>query len=962
MEFGYLFTIKTRELQSRTVKNSYNKVYKKMKKLIKKIIPYTLLLIVLVGIFGVPYQAKAAETDPGKCTTTDKTDRKIVPNDAKTRGECTALNTSAIRAEFKPDDGSGTITPGLPCTGTTATKPPTNTPIGCDPTAKPPDTPPESSTNSAFEKTLTHDCGVTSGAKVMGCVLVVLYYTYFQIPAFILMLSAGFFNSMVSISLDSTLTSSSKFIPEAWVVIRDLSNIFFILVLLYISIQTILGIGGHDGPKKMIAQVILMALLINFSMFFTKIVIDSANILALVFFEKVNVESKVAGESKPRDYDPSRPGEKDISGGIAQAFNPTKLVDKPFLDKTKIQKTFAGTVVSETVPFSIKLGMIVVSGTIMLFAAYTFFIAGISFLGRLIELWILIIFSPFAFMSSIIPILSHIEGIGWESWLKKLLSTSFMAPIFMFFIYLIFKLIKTNIFESFVSGEGFMANFLGILLPALILLALLLKATEFAKKGGGKFGEMALGAVKMAGGLALGAATGGAALLGTGLIGGAANSFMSSGLGAKLRNREKEGGIGGFASRMALRTANYGTKASFDVRKVAGVGALAKMGGVNLEAAKGIGLGTREGGYMQRRADKEKKRQERANELKVREDDPLKQASNAVEASHQDLLAKDGNAHHIELLDNRIKTLGDRSSTASRDSKLASSRAKGEEGGAINSATGNTFAKDADLAKNALSDAQGERTAIKNASMFRQSNGKIIDHRGATTDTNLSEDALKGIENAQRSSKYAADQAIIDALHAFALNPADPEIPALNAARDEAINGLAITTAARDTAYAARDVTLIDNLASAATAAAANPADAKLAAAVEAATEAVNAVNANVAATTATANASAANLSHMAAANQHNANLNTAAVSATSALRKIEKGLSGRSINNLEDTDMPHAHAAVEKEDKSRQRAEAGRLARKTFWGNVNKAAAHKITMNAKLDSGTGGKGGGGHS
>lgn len=53
---------------------------------------------------------------------------------------------------------------------------------------------------------------------------------------------------------------------------------------------------------------------------------------------------------------------------------------------------------------------------------------------------------------------------------------------------------------------------LGILLPAMFILVLLLKATEYAKKGSGKFGEMVVAGVKAVGGLAVAGAAGGVAL------------------------------------------------------------------------------------------------------------------------------------------------------------------------------------------------------------------------------------------------------------------------------------------------------------------------------------------------------------------------------------------------------------------------------------------------------------------
>ena len=185
-------------------------------------------------------------------------------------------------------------------------------------------------------------------------------------------------------------------------------------------------------------------------------------------------------------------------------------------------------------------------------------------------------------MYSVIPKLSNIEHIGWESLLKKLMSTAFMAPIFMFFVFLIFKLIQTPVIRELTYTEAEQDTFqvmLLMIIQALIILALLRKATEYAKKGGGGFAEVVLKGTKIIGGLAIGAATGGAAL---GLSGGVGALASRAGSSKTLQEAKTATGIKGFAARAALRTVDYGAKASFDVRNIPGVGALAKTGGVTL--------------------------------------------------------------------------------------------------------------------------------------------------------------------------------------------------------------------------------------------------------------------------------------------------------------------------------------------------------------------------------------------
>lgn len=530
----------------------------------KKYVPHILILIILVGLFSPMAQVNAEIIAPtingggASNTTPDQT----AP--ASTGGiTAPAMTYEQTPATADTTAGSGIVAPTING-GSTATAPP----------------------KSAFEQQFdTATVCYTGGLSfdVGGCLVVVSYYLFYVVPSWLLTLSARFFNILVGITLYSTLYTKSTFIPTAWAIVRDLSNIFFILILLYIAIKTILGLGGSE-VKKMIAHVIIMALLINFSMFFTQVIIDSSNILALIFYNKLQVQTPETAVA----------GVKDLSGAMVATFNPTsQLTMENFFNAAKTPpvgglgpnqkgtcyygfitkfglyteaeckalplgpwnwKTVEinpATGLMTTVPSGIMLGLILVTGAIMLFAAYCFFMTGISFVGRLIELWILIIFSPFAFMSWTVPKFAGVQYLGWNAWFERLIATSFMAPIFMFFMYLIFMLIHANLFGSLISGKGTTEIMLGILIPAIIILVMLKKATEFAKKGGGEFGAMALKGATMVGGLALGAATGGAAMLATSTIGAAAMKTANNDDLKKAASGDKE-----HFARMAQTTGN----------------------------------------------------------------------------------------------------------------------------------------------------------------------------------------------------------------------------------------------------------------------------------------------------------------------------------------------------------------------------------------------------------------------
>ena len=71
-------------------------------------------------------------------------------------------------------------------------------------------------------------------------------------------------------------------IIEAWVIVRDFCNMFFILVLLLIAFASILQYENYS-IKRLLPKLILMAVLINFSRMICGIIIDAAQIVMLTF-------------------------------------------------------------------------------------------------------------------------------------------------------------------------------------------------------------------------------------------------------------------------------------------------------------------------------------------------------------------------------------------------------------------------------------------------------------------------------------------------------------------------------------------------------------------------------------------------------------------------------------------------------------------------------------------------------
>ncbi|MEI8130338.1 MAG: hypothetical protein WCG55_02420 [bacterium] len=439
-----------------------------------------------------------------------------------------------------------------------------NTPAGAAPSVK-----------NEYDITSNFKCGVgASGdnSSLAGCLEWVLYFIPFKVGGWLMMFSAMAFDSLASLTLSSSLYSSSSFIADGWRVTRDFGNIFFILVLLLAALSLVLDIEiGHANPKKMIASVIFIALIVNFSFFITEAVIDTSNALALVFYNQITITNKNGpitpnAANIPTGVVPP----KDISAALVTAFQPQQLNDEDFwknLEKpTRSNNThvmagcitgaIAGTVVpvignaigctvggilgyfitttgsENQVPDSVLISILILAGAMFCVVAYSFFIAAISFLGRLIGLWIAIIFAPFAFVSYIMPSAQHIEGFGWSDWWKSLFTLAFSGPIYFFFLYLIALMTRSSFAASTLmataSDRATFATLAIMFLSFMFFIVMLLKATTYVKKASGEIGSMVFKGAAMLGGTALGAISG----MGAGLL--------SRTLGAYAKSRDTE--------------------------------------------------------------------------------------------------------------------------------------------------------------------------------------------------------------------------------------------------------------------------------------------------------------------------------------------------------------------------------------------------------------------------------------
>ena len=362
----------------------------------------------------------------------------------------------------------------------------------------------------------------------------------------------------------------------AWRTIRDLANMGFIFILLYAAIKTILGVGGET--QKLIRNIVIVAVLINFSLFFTKIVIDISNVLAIFF------------------YDAIAPGalQNTVTTGLSGTLmNPLKLTslwditDIALKGKTLIIVGIMGTILS-------------------LIVAFVFFAISIMFVIRFVILIFTLILSPLAFMGFILPQLEKYKNQWWEA----LSGQAFFAPIYLMLTWVVVQVSSglivnqsgtlSQVFEGTLGPNGGVTQpsvgSIGVLVNFIIMIVLIIASLVIAKEWANKAGPMASAATKWAMGAAGGATLGMAGRFGRGTIGRAGQAIADSDF---IKRNAPDSRM----ARLALAAGKRTGAASFDARGLGAAGVL--------EAGQAGG----KGGYKAKREETIKRRMDMLSDV-----------------------------------------------------------------------------------------------------------------------------------------------------------------------------------------------------------------------------------------------------------------------------------------------------------------------------------------------------------
>lgn len=197
---------------------------------------------------------------------------------------------------------------------------------------------------------------------------------------------------------------NADIVSVGWVLVRDVANMFYILVLLVIAFGTMLKLEQYTW-KKMLPRLLLTAILVNFSKTIIGVIIDFSQVVMLTFvngFAATGAGNFISMFGLEKIY-------KIATTGIGQQGDGCPNLDNALLVSSILAVVVLG------------IAMIVVG----VFVAILLF--------RIVAIWLLIVLAPLAWMMGTIP------GRGqkyYADWWNKFVNQVVVGPAVAFFLWL----------------------------------------------------------------------------------------------------------------------------------------------------------------------------------------------------------------------------------------------------------------------------------------------------------------------------------------------------------------------------------------------------------------------------------------------------------------------------------------------------------------------------------------------
>jgi hypothetical protein len=186
-------------------------------------------------------------------------------------------------------------------------------------------------------------------------------------------------------------------VAATWKILRDFSNMFFIVLLIYMAFATIFNQNNYRF-QDMIGRFIFVAVLINFSLVLGNLVIDACQVLTNIFIGSIgNLGDRLGTYLNPIALLPNGVNPADLAASSLVSLVFALIMALIFLFSLLVAMAFA----TIRVPF----------------------------------IWGLLIVSPIAWMSNLLPNTKNSQY-GWKGWWSQFMGWNLFLPVYLFFMYL----------------------------------------------------------------------------------------------------------------------------------------------------------------------------------------------------------------------------------------------------------------------------------------------------------------------------------------------------------------------------------------------------------------------------------------------------------------------------------------------------------------------------------------------
>lgn len=200
-------------------------------------------------------------------------------------------------------------------------------------------------------------------------------------------------------------------VNTVWLVVRDGFNLMFIFGLIFIGLKLIWD-AEDSGARKTLTRLIVAALLINFSLFIAKFIVDFSNIAALQVYNLMATTLQVN------------------TGGGVQGFGAANIGIPGYIMHLVGLQTIATTVTGG-------FGLAVAIFIFLLFTGLVFLAGALMIITRFVMLCFYMIFAPVMFLGWILPKFMNAQEKWWNNFLKN----AFFAPAYLFCLYIAMRIL-----------------------------------------------------------------------------------------------------------------------------------------------------------------------------------------------------------------------------------------------------------------------------------------------------------------------------------------------------------------------------------------------------------------------------------------------------------------------------------------------------------------------------------------